>query len=151
MLEEAIYKFKTNVPNLLPELIDNFWLGDIKAYEDYAVLPYEVHNPVPLEKVITMFDDNADLLILYHLIPSVDTLFGHECCAYCNPVTERMFKINGKTGTDGLIHELKVTIYNSIEVMRSDLHLDLRLHENRGNFKTKREHVDIMNDFNCGL
>lgn len=67
MLEEAIYKFKTNVPNLLPDLIDNFWLGDIKAYEDYAVLPYEVHNPVPIDRVISMFDDNADLAILYHL------------------------------------------------------------------------------------
>ena len=151
MLEEAIYKFKTSGPMLLPDLIDNYWLGSINAYEDYAILPYEVHNPLPLEKVIGMFDDNADLVILYHLIPSVDTVFGHECCAYCYPVTERMYKINCKTGVDGLVHELKVTIYNSIEVMSSDLFEDLRLHENRGKFKIKREHVEIMNDFNCGL
>ena len=151
MLEEAIYKFKTNVPNVLPDLIDNFWLGDIKAYEDYAVLPYEVHNPVPIDKVISMFDDNADLAILYHLVPSIDTVSGHECCAYSYPVTERMYKINCKTGVDGLVHELKVTIYNSIEVMSSDLFEDLRLHRNRGKFKIEREHVEIMNDFNCGL
>lgn len=39
MLEEAIYKFRTTGPMLLPEVIDNFWLGDIKMYEDYAILP----------------------------------------------------------------------------------------------------------------
>ena len=88
---------------------------------------------------------------LYHLEPSVHTVFGHECCAYCYPVTERMFKINCKTSADGLIHELNVTIYNSIELMSADLFEDLRLHERRGTFRAKREHVQIMNDFNCGL
>ena len=127
MLQEAIYKFKTIGPILLPELIDNFWIGEIKAYEDYAILPYEVHAPQHIEKVIDMFEMNADLAILNHLEPSIDTVFGHECCAYCYPVTERMFKINCKTHVDGLIHELNVTIYNSIEVMSSDLFEDLRL------------------------
>ena len=65
--------------------------------------------------------------------------------------TERMFKINCKTSADGLIHELNVTIYNSIELMSADLFEDLRLHERRGTFRAKREHVQIMNDFNCGL
>lgn len=58
---------------------------------------------------------------------------------------------NCKTSADGLIHELNVTIYNSIELMSADLFEDLRLHERRGTFKAKREHVQIMNDFNCGL
>ena len=83
--------------------------------------------------------------------PSSATAYGHECCVYCYPVTERMFKINCKTHTDGLIHELYVTIYNSIEVMSADIFEDLRLHERRGKFIEKREHVQIMNDFNCGL
>lgn len=151
MLEEAIYKFRTTGPMLLPEVIDNFWLGDIKMYEDYAILPYEVHNPQSLDRIIEMFDENADLAILYHLIPSVSTVFGHECCAYCFPVTERMFKINCKTGVDGLVHDLKVTLYNSIEVMYTDILEDLKLHENRGKFKIKRKHGEILNDFNCGL
>ena len=56
MLEEAIYKFRTTGPMLLPEVIDNFWLGDIKMYEDYAILPYEVHNPQSLDRIIEMFD-----------------------------------------------------------------------------------------------
>ena len=67
MLQEAIYKFKASGPMLLPELIDNYWIGEIKAYEDYAILPYEVHIPQPIDKVIDMFEMNADLAILYHL------------------------------------------------------------------------------------
>ena len=151
MLQEAIYKFNASGPILLPDLIDNYYLGHVTAYEDYAILPYEVHQPQTMESVIEMMEMNADLAILYHLEPPVDTVFGHECCAYCFPVTERMFKINCKTHIDGLIHELNVTIYNSIEVMSSDLFEDLRLHEKRGTFKVKREYVQIMNDFNCGL
>lgn len=151
MLQEAIYKFKASGPMLLPDLIDNYWIGETKAYEDYAILPYEVHIPQPIDNVLDMFEMNADLAILYHLEPPIDTVFGHECCAYCYPVTERMFKINCKTSIDGLIHDLNVTIYNSIEVMSADLFEDLRLHEKRGTFKVRREHVQIMNDFNCGL
>ncbi|MCS3208299.1 hypothetical protein NXX20_07710 [Bacteroides stercoris] len=52
----------------MPAIIDNYWLGEIKTYEDYAVLPYEVHEPQPLEKVLDMFEMNADLAILYHMV-----------------------------------------------------------------------------------
>ena len=96
MLQEAILKFRSSGPILLPAIIDNYWLGEIKTYEDYAVLPYEVHEPQPLEKVLDMFEMNADLAILYHIVPSSATAYGHECCAYCYPVTERMFKITAR-------------------------------------------------------
>ena len=52
MLQEAIYKFKASGPMLLPDLIDNYWIGETKAYEDYAILPYEVHIPQPIDKVL---------------------------------------------------------------------------------------------------
>lgn len=79
MLQEAILKFRSSGPILLPAIIDNYWLGEIKTYEDYAVLPYEVHEPQPLEKVLDMFEMNADLAILYHIVPSSATAYGHEC------------------------------------------------------------------------
>ncbi|WP_373206081.1 hypothetical protein [Phocaeicola vulgatus] len=63
MLQEAIYKFKASGPMLLPDLIDNYWIGETKAYEDYAILPYEVHIPQPIDKVLDMFEMNADLAI----------------------------------------------------------------------------------------
>ena len=45
MLQEAIYKFKASGPMLLPELIDNYWIGEIKAYEDYAILRLRCGSP----------------------------------------------------------------------------------------------------------
>lgn len=97
MLQEAIYKFKTSGPVILPDLIDNVFLSKVTSYEDYAILLYDVPKPQSMENVLEMLEMNADLAILYHLEPPVDTVFGHESCAYCFPVTERMFKINCKT------------------------------------------------------
>ena len=45
MLQEAIYKFEASGPMLLPDLIDNYWIGETKAYEDYAILPYSTYPP----------------------------------------------------------------------------------------------------------
>ena len=148
MLQEAILKFRSSGPILLPAIIDNYWLGEIKTYEDYAILPYEVHEPQPIEKVLDMFEMNADLAILYHIVPSFATAYGHECCVYCYPVTERMFKKNCKKPSDGVIHALYGKIYKSIEVMSADIVEDGRLQERRGKFIEKREHVQIMNDKN---
>lgn len=44
MLQEAIYKFKASGPMLLPDLIDNYWIGETKAYEDYD-MKYISPNP----------------------------------------------------------------------------------------------------------
>ena len=79
MLQEAILKFRSSGPILLPAIIDNYWLGEIKTYEDYAVLPYEVHEPQPLEKVLDMFEMNAEMRTLpffttwcHHPLPRTD-------------------------------------------------------------------------------
>ena len=42
MLQEAIYKFKTSGPVILPDLIDNVFLSKVTSYEDYAILLYDV-------------------------------------------------------------------------------------------------------------
>ena len=44
MLHEAILKFRSSGPILLPAIIDNYWLGEIKTYEDYAVLLMKYTN-----------------------------------------------------------------------------------------------------------
>lgn len=47
MLQEAIYKFKASGPMLLPDLIDNYWIGETKAYEDYASFHMKYISPNP--------------------------------------------------------------------------------------------------------
>ena len=82
MLNEAILKFKGLAPLILPELINNTFLEEVSMFEDYAILPYSVQKPLPLEEVMDMFEDKMELIILYHMVPSEQTDFGHTCCAY---------------------------------------------------------------------
>lgn len=150
MIEEAIYKFKVNAPVILPDLFDNYWLGEISSYEEYAILPYTVHNPIPMEKVVNLLDD-ANLAILYYIVPDhnvTDRSFGHRCCAYFYPSLEQMYVINCQTGTDGLVHHIDVTVYDSLEDMAVEVRREIRKHEERGAvFATRRQDAQIMNDF----
>lgn len=150
MIEEAIYKLKVNAPMILPDLFDNFWLGEIKAYEDYAIVPYTVHNPIPMDKVVNLLDE-ANLAILYHIVPDrkkVQTDFGQKCCAYFYPSLEQMYKLNCQTDTDGLVRHIDVTVYDSLEDMVVEVRKDLHKNEERGAvFLTRRLDAQIMNDF----
>ena len=109
MLNEAILKFKGLAPLILPELVNNNQLEEVSMYEDYAILPYSVQKPLPLEEVMDMFEDKMEMIILYHMVPSEQTDFGHTCCAYSNPSTERMFKVNVTTNGSGEVDSLLVT------------------------------------------
>ena len=44
MLQEAIYKFKASGPMLLPELIDNYWIGEIKHTK---IMPFFLRSAYP--------------------------------------------------------------------------------------------------------
>ncbi len=147
MLQEAIYKFQVMAPLLLPEVIDNALAEEVTIYEDYALLPYSLPKPITLDELLDMFEDKMELIILYHIIPSEATDFGQACCAYSNPSSERMFKINARTNAQGMISDVIVSIYDSLEFMSSDVLQDLNLNENHGQVVFKRDVGEIVNDF----
>ena len=66
MLEEAIYKFKVSGPTIMPSLFDNFFLKETEAYNGYAILTYEVHQPLPIDEVLNIMDSDAYMRILYY-------------------------------------------------------------------------------------
>lgn len=147
MLQEAIYDFKTNGPLMLPDLIDNSGAEEMSVYDDYAVIPYSVLVPHTIEEVLEMLAHRPELVTLYHYVPSDATDFGHQCCAYSNPATGQMFKLNGRTNASGTVNMLNVTVYESLELMSSDILMDLNLHKARGRFVMKRDEAEIANDF----
>ena len=147
MLQEAIYKFQVMAPLLLPEVIDNALAEDVTIYEDYALLPYALPKPVTIESLMDMFEDKMELIMLYHIVPTEATDFGQACCAYSNPSSERMFKINARTNSEGVISDLIVSIYDSLECMSTDVLADVKLNENHGNFIYRRDVGEIVNDF----
>ena len=134
MLEQFCDDFLAVVPLQLPELLDKRKMEKPVKYDDYVLLTFQLNTPFTM-------------IILYHHIPSRHTEFGHSCCAYSNPSFGRMFKVNGSTDERGMVSQIKVTIYDSLEHMSADVCLDLSLHCKDGFFKYMKPKEEVLLDF----
>lgn len=147
MLEQFCDDFLAVMPLQLPELLDKRRMKKPVRYDDYVLLTFTLNNPCPIEDVMDILEDEMEMIILYHHIPSRQTDFGHSCCAYSNPAFGRMFKVNGSTDDRGMISQIKVTIYDSLEHMSADVCLDLNLHGKSGFFKYMKPKEEVLLDF----
>lgn len=147
MIQDSIENFKSLAPVFLPELFDQAHIDDIDIDEETAKISYTLQNKTDLEDVMDMFEDQMELTILYHFIPSLFTDFGHQCCAYSDPQFGHMFKIHACTNGSGLVENLTVTLYDSLDSMCTDLIEDLELHENRGKFIHMVPKEDLLVEF----
>lgn len=144
MLEQFCDDFLAVVPLQLPELLDKRKMEKPVKYDDYVLLTFQLNTPFTIEEVMDMLEDEMEMIILYHHIPSFATPFGHSCCAYSNPAFGRMFKINAKTNESGLVDRITVTIYESLEYMSADVCLDLELHARTGHFKYRKPKDEVL-------
>lgn len=147
MLQLFYDDFLSFVPLQLPQLLDVTKMEQPQFYDDYVLLSFPLADPYDLEEVMDIFEDDIELITLYHHIPSSATTFGSSTCAYSNPAFGQMFKMNAKTDTDGKVKHIVATIYDSLELMYGDLCLDLKLHSESGHFKYKKEQEDVLMDF----
>lgn len=147
MLQEAVETFKTLAPLLLPELFAKAKSGETDIDDEMAAISYVLEKPYDMEDVMNMFEDQMELTILYHFIPSQHTDFGHQCCAYSNANFGHMFKIHATTAPSGMVETLTVTVYGSMETMCTDLIEDLDRHEGRGMFRHKLPKEVILVEF----
>ena len=135
MLQLFYDDFISYVPLQLPQLLDVTTMEKPQFYDDYVLLSFPLAGQYELEEVMDIFEDDIELIILYHHIPSSSTSFGHSACAYSNPAFGQMFKMNAKVAGNGYVDRIDVTIYDSLEFMCSDICLDMKLHEQSGHFK----------------
>ena len=147
MLRHFLNDFMAFVPLQLPQLLDITTMEEPQFYGDYVLLTFPIRDPYDLEEVMDMFEDDMELITLYHHIPLQSEKFGHSTCAYSNPAFGQMFKMNAKTDTDGKVSSIIATVYDSLEQMYGDLCLDLNLHAKSGTFKYKKNKEDILMDF----
>ena len=147
MLQNFYNDFISSVPLQLPKLMDTHTMEQPVYYQDYALIVFPVATPLPLEEVMDMLEDEMEMILLYHHIPSFDTAFAHSCCAYSNPAFGRMFKVNATTNERGLVDRITVTIYESLEFMSADVCLDLELHARTGHFKYKKPKDEVLLNF----
>lgn len=147
MLRHFLNDFMAFVPLQLPQLLDITTMEEPQFYGDYVLLTFPLRDPYDLEEVMDMFEDDMELITLYHHIPLQSEKFGHSTCAYSNPAFGQMFKMNAKTDTNGRVSSIIATVYDSLEQMYGDLCLDLNLHAKSGTFKYKKNKDDILMDF----
>lgn len=147
MLKYFLDEFKTYIPLQLPQLMDVTRMDPPECYDDYVLLEFKLAEPYELEEVMDILEDDIEMIILYHHIPSSLNRFAHSTCAYSNPSFGQMFKVNAKTENDGLVHNISVIIYDSLELMCGNLLLELKLHARNGYFKYRKNEEDVLIDF----
>ena len=147
MIQEEIEQFKMLAPAILPELFDSVSIAETDIEEESATISYALSHQYDLEDVMDKFEDQMELTILYHFVPSAHTDFGHQCCAYSDTQFGHMFKIHASTNASGKVETLTVTVYDSLDAMCTDLMEDLDRHENRGKFVHKVPKEDLLVEF----
>ena len=147
MLRHFYNDFMAFVPLQLPQLLDVTTMEEPQFYGDYVLLTFPLRTPYELDEVMDMFEDDMELITLYHHIPMRTEKFGHSTCAYSNPAFGQMFKMNAKTDTEGNVNSILVTIYDSLEQMYGDLCLDLELHSKSVFLKYKKDKSDVLMNF----
>ena len=94
-----------------------------------------------------IFEDDMELITLYQHVPVGLEKSGHSTCAYSNPAFGQMFKMNARVTDTGKVDRIDVTIYDSLEFMCSDICLDLKLHEQGGYFKYRKNKEELLAEF----
>ena len=147
MLRHFLNDFLSFVPLQLPQLLDVTTMEEPQFYGDYVLLTFPLRDTYELEEVMDMFEDDMELITLYHHIPMPTEQYGHSPCAYSNPAFGQMFKMNAKTDADGWVSCVFATIYDSLDLMYGDLCLDLKLHSISGSFKYTSNKEALLMDF----
>ena len=147
MLRKYFEEFMADVPEQLPQLIHKSWMKKPIIYDEYILLEFNFPQAFSLEDIMNMFEDQMELIILYHMVPSTSTSFGHCCCAYTNPAFGHMYKMNVMIDGNGLVNRVTVTIFDSLEFMGGDLCNDLELHAKTGSFKYRQNKFEVLSYF----
>jgi gamma-glutamylcyclotransferase (GGCT)/AIG2-like uncharacterized protein YtfP len=113
-----------------------------------AVLTYVFPKPLNICDLLDELDDNMEMVIAYHVIPTDATVHGEQCCAYSDPTIEFIYKVNGITDDSGMCDTVYVTLYDSLD----DLGFDV-LDEMQEQMQNNREVVfarplrEVLRDF----
>ena len=149
MQKEQIDRFITLASLEMPALISQILFQEAEIYEDYALLTFRLPKIYPLEELIDELEDQMELVLMYHHVPTEDTPFGQKCCAYSNPRFGHMYKINALANDKVECDVLYVTLYSSLEIMGSELCNELEEVGNSGKLVYAIQEETLLRDFIC--
>ena len=82
MLQHFYDDFLDKVPRQLPQLLDTTRMEEPKFYDDFVLLTFVTDEPYDLDEVMDMFEDDIELITLYHHVPSRTSQFGQHLCIF---------------------------------------------------------------------
>lgn len=149
MQKEQIDRFVTLASLQMPALVSQPLFQGAEIFEDYALLTFHLPKTFWMEELLDELEDQMELVLLYHHVPSADTPFGHRCCAYSNPRFGHMYKLNVQADDRVECDTLYVTLYDSLEVMGSELREELGRVQKGGKLLYAVKEEELLKDFIC--
>ncbi len=129
---------------LLPNLISHNRILDEEPLDNYYEMVFQTRKPYTMDEVLEMFEDDAHLHILYHHTISDSIHESESCCAFSHPNGEQMYKYNVSTSLGGMVTDITVSIYYSLEDLTTELENELRHRkEGGGRFLSAMEPAEI--------
>ena len=69
MLRHFLDDFMSFVPLQMPQLLNVATMEEPQFYGDYVLLTFPLRDPYDLEEVMDIFEDDMELITLYHHVP----------------------------------------------------------------------------------
>lgn len=127
-------KFESIAKLTMPEFFDTENVSVTEILDDWEKYAYHLDTPLTLNRVLDILEEQNDMLILYHFVPSKAVLCAHTCCAVSNPEMDHMIKISATTDDRGLCDTIYLTIFYSLEIMLGDISCEKKRMTERFNF-----------------
>ena len=97
-----------------------------------------------------LLEDDMELALLYHGTDKNNSKV-HHCCFFTSPKSGRnMFKFNLVSDNRGMVSDLTISIYDSLDTMESELESDLAAHTDKFDFIQAMQNWDVLSHF-CTL
>lgn len=119
-LESAALK----LPAIIKPRLEN--RAEREVYDDYALLNFTLPDSLSIEDFCNELGESFGTVELYRHIRSVDTDYGHSVCAFQEPGTGLMFQLCATTSSLGVITDVDVKVFFSMERMLVELRNTLR-------------------------
>lgn len=147
MFEALMQQFDILACLQMPRIFKTDHIITKEIYDDYALVEYRLENHISMGNLLELLDDQTEIILLYHNVPSKDVDFGQSCCAYSNPRYSHMLKLNAHTDGMGLCTSIYVTIYSSLEYMYIALQHEAQLILTKGKCDYIRSGKALLTDF----
>ncbi|MCC8174919.1 MAG: hypothetical protein LUC85_07255 [Bacteroidales bacterium] len=147
MYSLAIDQFERVAELRFPTLIDPALRKTEESHPTHIVTQYIIDRPRTIEGLKEELREQLTLIFLYHWRPTRAVEAGQSLCYFGKPSGQLMYKLNFVANYAGKVDEVSVTVFDSIELLRSALIKELDHIAGLGGDLRRRSEKDFRIDF----